>query len=110
MRAERSLKSPRDFDRVLRSGRRASSGGLSVHAAPRPGGGASRLGLVVRSRAGAVGRNRIKRRLRSAWETTKPSDGYDVVVRAGEELDSRAFAELSRDLSVALGHAMQEQT
>ena len=100
---ERSLKSSRDFERVLRTGRRGSSGGLIVHASPRPDGGSSRLGLVVRSGA-AVERNRAKRRLRAAFASACPASGYDVVIKSGAPA-AEPFGELSKHLARALEDA-----
>lgn len=108
MRAERSLRSSRDFERVLRTGTRASSGGVSVRVAPRRGDGPSRLGLVVRAPT-AVRRNRTKRRLRAAFAAGGPASGYDVVVQSGD-LEALPFAELGEDLARALERARGMRT
>lgn len=104
MRNPPSLRSGRDFRRVLERGRRSSAGGLTTvalaNAAPEE---PSRLGLAVRSKRGAVGRNRVKRRVRAAFRQLAPAGGYDVVVRADDTILSKRYAALVEDLRVALG-------
>ena len=79
-------------DRMLRTSWGA------IHVAPGETGEPSRLGLAVPARAGgAVQRNRIKRRLRSAFRSSAPS-GLDVVIRAGAGAASVDFQELERDM------------
>ncbi len=53
-----------------------------------------RLGLAVPARVGgAVGRNRIKRRLRAAFRAAGPT-GVDVLVRAEATAQTAPFQEL----------------
>jgi ribonuclease P protein component len=62
----------------------------------------SRLGLAVRSKRGAVARNRVKRRLRSAFVEAEPVGGYDVVVRGDDRLLRVGYSALVEDLGSAL--------
>lgn len=73
-----------DFDRALRSGRRARSASLAVYVSDN-GLGRPRVGLTVSRKLGsAVVRNRIKRRLRElAWPLAQRTQvGRDVVIVA----------------------------
>ena len=74
-----SLRSPRDFQRVLKEGTRRRSGGVvMVKCSGQPG--VSRVGLVVsRSAGNAVTRNRIKRRLRHSLRAVELKPGTDYV-------------------------------
>jgi ribonuclease P protein component len=62
----------------------------------------SRLGLAVRSKRGAVARNRVKRRLRAAFLQAGSLGGYDVVVRADDRLLGMEYSALVDDLKTAL--------
>ena len=100
-----SLRSPAEFQRVFRDGRRARSDGVTAHvvrsmstAAP------SRLGLAVRCRT-AVERNRLKRRLRSAWRSFQPAAGYDAALRANEGALVPSYQELETHVHRALKDA-----
>jgi ribonuclease P protein component len=95
------LSRSRDFDTVFRKGRSVSSRYLVLYSFPR---GADtrdgpRLGLAVSRRLGAaVERNRLKRRLRAAFDEVcgqLPADrDYVLIARPGlaEALESRGFA------------------
>lgn len=91
MRPHRSLTRPADFRRVARDGRRTRAAGLTIFAVPAD---ETRVGLSVKA-TGAVARNRIKRRLRSAAAEglTRPAE---VVVKADERSLSVGFQELVR--------------
>ena len=91
-----SLSSKRDFDRVLRAGRRVRTSCGTLFVAPRvESSGPSRLGLAVPARVGgAVTRNRIKRRLRASFVSADLPPGIDVVVRASSEAATVDFQEL----------------
>jgi len=97
-----SLRSSRDFRRVLRSGTRYQRGAVVVVRLPgRPG--PPRLGLVVaKGCGGAVTRNRIKRRLRHAAREVDLQPGTDYVIIARKEAAEMAFGQLVAVLSAAV--------
>ncbi len=77
------LSTSHDFDAVFRDGLRRSRGPLVVFMRPNPF-AQHRLGLSVGRRVGgAVVRNRVKRRVREAFRTLRPSlpHAYDIVVK-----------------------------
>ena len=92
------LRSPRDFQRVNRTGVRRASAHFVAVVAPARSEGGPKLGLAVSRRVGnAVARNRVKRRVREwfrrAREELPPGTDWVVIARAGAaELDSRAAA------------------
>jgi ribonuclease P protein component len=78
------LKRSSDFDRVLRSGRRATVATLALFVSDN-GGGPTRVGFAVSRKLGnAVERNRIKRRLRALVGPLAEGSrvGRDVVIVA----------------------------
>jgi ribonuclease P protein component len=84
------LSRSRDFDAVFRKGRSVSTRYLVLYSFPRPDEARedSRLGLAVsRKVGGAVERNRIKRRLRAAFDELRESlpagHDYVLIVRTG---------------------------
>jgi ribonuclease P protein component len=94
------LSRSRDFDAVYRRGRSFSTRFLVLYAFPREDDreGGPRLGLAVsRKLGGAVERNRLKRRLRAAFEELRESlpagHDYVLVARPGlaEAVESRGF-------------------
>jgi ribonuclease P protein component len=94
------LSRSRDFDAVYRRGRSVSTRFLVLYSFPREedAGTESRLGLAVSRQLGnAVQRNRLKRRLRAAFEELEPElpAGHDFVLiaRPGltEAVESRGF-------------------
>jgi len=94
------LSRSRDFDAVYRKGRSVSTRFLVLYAFPREedSAGDARLGLAVsRKLGGAVERNRLKRRLRAAFEEVREGlpAGHDYVLIArpglGESVESRGF-------------------
>jgi ribonuclease P protein component len=94
------LSRSRDFDAVYRHGRSTATRYLVLYAFPRehPEDAGPRLGLAVsRQLGGAVERNRIKRRLRAAFEGIQEDlpAGNDYVLIArpglGEAIESRGF-------------------
>lgn len=63
----------------------------------------SRMGIAVDgSRHGAVGRNRIKRRVRMALRACEVGPGRDVVIRAGAEAGTLDFQKLVGNVREAL--------
>jgi ribonuclease P protein component len=99
-RRQHRLSRSRDFDAVYRKGRSVSTRFLVLYAFPReddPEGG-PRLGLAVsRQLGGAVDRNRLKRRLRAAFEEIRPrlpaGHDYVLIARPGltEAVETRGF-------------------
>jgi ribonuclease P protein component len=94
------LSRSRDFDAVYRKGRSVSTRYLILYDFPRPdeSGEEPRLGLAVsRKVGGAVERNRIKRRLRSAFDDVREDlpAGHDYVLIArpgfGEAAEARGY-------------------
>ena len=102
MAARASLRSSRDFQRVYRSGRRARADGVTVWTAPSDG-GATRLGLAVRSSVGgAVVRNRLRRRLRAIFRAHVTRRGIDVVIAADVGAAGLQYQELETHVVSAL--------
>lgn len=102
MKRRHRLSRSRDFDSVYRKGRSVSNRYLVLYSFPREDGELGldepRLGLAVsRKVGGAVARNRIKRRLRAAFDEVSEglADGSDYVLiaRPGlvEAAESRGF-------------------
>jgi ribonuclease P protein component len=101
------LSRSRDFDAVYRKGRSVSTRYLVLYAFPREEDEGEhapepRLGLAVsRKVGGSVARNRLKRRLRDAFEglaaTVRPGYDYVLVARPGlaEAAEQRGFAWLA---------------
>ena len=94
------LSRSRDFDAVYRKGRSVSTRFLVLYAFPREedADGDARLGLAVsRKLGGAVERNRLKRRLRAAFDELQdrlPDDhDYVLIARPGltETAEARGF-------------------
>jgi ribonuclease P protein component len=94
------LSRSRDFDAVYRHGRSTATRYLVLYAFPREDGDqvGPRLGLAVsRQLGGAVERNRIKRRLRAAFEQIEgdlpAGNDYVLIARPGlgEAIGSRGF-------------------
>jgi ribonuclease P protein component len=104
MRSPVSLSGKARFSAVFSEGRRARSDGITVWVLPRGEGYPTHLGLAVSARAaGAVSRNRLRRRVRAlAREASIPAD---VVVSAGREAMVLSFQELGVCLNRALASA-----
>ena len=113
MKRRQRLSRSRDFEAVYRKGRSFSTRYLVVYAFPREGedavGVEARLGLAVsRKVGGAVVRNRLKRRLRAAFEelaeTAAPGHDYVISARQGlaEAADTHGFAWLKERVGEAL--------
>ena len=100
MKRRHRLSRSRDFDAVYRQGRSVATRYLVLYAFPREDqdGEGPRLGLAVSRRLGsAVERNRIKRRLRAAFdelaEALPQGNDYVLIARPGltELLEGRGF-------------------
>lgn len=97
-----SLRSSRDFARVLKNGRRERSGAI-VLVCDRGQSGPARVGLVVSKGSGnAVARNRIKRRLRHTVPTLQMKPGNDYVIIASKRVVDAPQHELQAWLARAL--------
>ncbi|MFZ0276447.1 MAG: ribonuclease P protein component [Candidatus Sulfotelmatobacter sp.] len=97
-----------DFERVYKQGRRHFSASITVFYWPRPVGETPSSGLRVgftvgRALGGAVQRNRMKRRLREAVRTTRPSAAVaaDVVINPKKSLLTTDFAALQNEVNRA---------
>ncbi|HEX2505986.1 MAG TPA: ribonuclease P protein component [Gaiellaceae bacterium] len=100
MKRRNRLSRSRDFDAVFRKGRSVSTRYLVLYSFPRPDEAEEepRLGLAVsRKVGGAVERNRIKRRLRAAFDELRRGlprgHDYVLIVRPGfgEAAEARGF-------------------
>jgi len=95
------LSGSRQFDAVFREGRRYAGGRLAIRVR-RNGLAITRFGLAVRrGAAGAVGRNRTKRRLREAFRLERAAlpVGLDVVAQPTRDTDAATIDELRADLA-----------
>ena len=97
-----SLKSRREFQRVIEKGRAARSNGITVFVGNYDPEREPRLGLAVRERTSAVRRNRARRRLRAAAASCRLPP-RDVVIRADGAVADMEFQELVGMLRSAMG-------
>lgn len=96
-----SLRSRREWQRIFREGSSCRQGGLVVYVLLRAYGGGPRLGLVVSRRVGkSVERNRLRRRLKAAWQSNvgDVAPQVDCVLVARPQAARETFRELSVDL------------
>ena len=93
-----------DYRRIVRTGRRR--GGPLVLAYARSGDAAAplRMGVIVAKNVGnAVVRNRVRRRIKAiGWQLAHEVQGIDVVVRALPPAADASFADLEREVDVAV--------
>lgn len=109
------IRSRQEFTAVLRSGRRAGSRTVVVHALgpdPESTDASARIGFVVnRTVGGAVSRNRVRRRLRHLMRdrlSTLPASSRLVVRALAPAADASARtlgSDIDRCLTYALGAA-----
>jgi len=106
------LSRSRDFDAVYRRGRSVSTRFLVLYAFPREDDpeGDPRLGIAVsRQLGGAVDRNRLKRRLRAAFEELAAGlpagHDYVLIARPGltDAVESRGFGWLAERVEEVFG-------
>jgi ribonuclease P protein component len=109
------MRSPEEFKRAMRSGRRAGGATLSGHllaAVLVPEDASPKVGFVVSRAVGsAVVRNRVKRRLRELMRRRLASlpGGCLLVVRAHPAAAGARQADLAADLDLVLGRLLRRQ-
>ena len=103
---------PEDFRTTMKSGRKASTAHLVVYLKRVPGNAQARFGFVVsKAVGGAVQRNLVKRRLRSAIRDSflisppPQSTSFDLVVRALPGSASLDWNKLSSEVVQATNKA-----
>jgi ribonuclease P protein component len=106
------LSRSQDFDAVYRHGRSVATRYLVLYSFPREGGEGPRLGLAVSRQVGsAVQRNRLKRRLRDAFDELRdrlpPDHDYVLIARPGlaETAEARGFPWLRERVGEAFERA-----
>lgn len=97
----KSLKSRREFRRVMEMGRAARRDGITVFVGDYDPAREPRLGLAVRRRRSAVRRNRARRRLRAA-AAQSDLPHRDVVIRADDVVAEVEFQKLVDALKSAV--------
>lgn len=110
--AAHRLRCSEEFTRVVRGGVRIGGRNTVLHLRGEQHDGCSRVGFVVSRAVGpAVVRNRVKRRLRAIfWERIDElHPGMMVVVRALPSSARASFADLERDVDVALSRYERKQ-
>jgi ribonuclease P protein component len=110
------MRSPEEFKRTLRSGRRAGGAAVSGHLLLAVGqvqsDATAKVGFVVSRAVGsAVVRNRVKRRLRELMRRRVASlpGGCLLVVRAHPAAAGARQADLAADLDLVLGRLLRRQ-
>lgn len=111
MERRQRLSRSRDFDAVYRQGRSVSTRSLTLHWFAREDdpSGAPRVGLAIpRAVGSAVARNRLKRKLRAAWDELDVAPGgrdYVLAARPGlaEAAESRGHDWLVDELREVVG-------
>jgi ribonuclease P protein component len=110
------MRSPEEFKRTMRSGRRAGASvvaaTLLLPAGPVSSDAMPKVGFVVSRAVGsAVVRNRVKRRLRELMRRRLASlpGGCLLVVRAHPKAAGVRQADLAADLDLVLGRLLRRQ-
>ena len=106
------MKLPGDFARAKAQGQRWVSGCLIANVLARPGGSASRLGVVTGKKIGdAVARSRARRLLRESFRLHQHdlTGAVDLVLVARPSIAGRKFAEVERDFLRVLRQARLEK-
>ena len=106
------MKLPGDFARAKARGQRWVSGCLIANVLVRPGGSASRLGVVTSKKIGdAVARSRARRLLRESFRLHQHAltGAVDLVLVARPSIAGRKFAEVERDFLRVLRQARLEK-
>lgn len=101
------LRSNAEFVAAMK-GKRLSSDGLSLFYAPSSGGN-FRVGISVSKKfANAVGRNRVKRRIRNCvmQALAGVTLGYDLVFIARRELYTASFEQIKKSVDAALSRSI----
>jgi ribonuclease P protein component len=99
MRREERLKRREDFAAVYRHGTPYATGPLVIRVCSNPETTIPRFGFAVGKRiGGAVVRNKIKRRLRSAVRASDAQGGADVVVIARTQAVRTSYEDLEQAL------------
>ena len=101
VRRRESLRSRREFQRVLAEGRAGRRDGITVFVGNYDPEVEPRLGLAVRSKGSSVRRNRARRRLRAAAAECKLPP-RDVVIRAEGVVADMEFQEMVDHLKAAV--------
>jgi ribonuclease P protein component len=98
------LRHNRDIERVLYRGKRVQAGSTRVYFAPAESGTRRATFITAGKLPNAVARNRIRRRLREIYRTSRDrfAPGYDYILRADR---SAAIAEFSSLRETVLGLA-----
>jgi ribonuclease P protein component len=94
-----SLKSNRSFRRLYSKGRSAGAKTLVLYCRGN-GSAGNRLGITVSAKlAGAVGRNRIRRRIREIYRTNEArfKPGYDIVAVARHSAAGASYSQMEED-------------
>jgi ribonuclease P protein component len=98
----KALSGNREFKAVYARGRRSTSDGITAIVLETPG-DSTRTGFAVPARgAGAVTRNRVRRRLREALRILQVPSGYQVVIRSDASPATSPFSEVLAHLKTAL--------
>jgi ribonuclease P protein component len=98
----KTLSGHREFKAVYARGRRATSDGITAIVLETPG-VATRTGFAVPAQAaGAVTRNRIRRRLREAVRALMVPSGYRVIIRSDRSTAEAPFPDVLGHLRAAL--------